>query len=40
MKNYNIDGIAAASILAKVDRDKYIEEICDCYKKLNLYSGA
>ena len=29
--------IAAASILAKVERDKYIQELCDCYKKLNEY---
>ena len=29
--------IAAASILAKVERDKYIKELCDCYKKLNIY---
>lgn len=31
--------IAAASILAKVERDKYIKEICDCYKKLDIYYG-
>ena len=31
--------IAAASILAKVERDKYIKEICDCYKKLDTYYG-
>lgn len=29
--------IAAASILAKVERDKYIIELCDCYKKLDVY---
>ena len=29
--------IAAASILAKVERDKYIKELCNCYKKLNIY---
>ena len=29
--------IAAASILAKVERDKYIKELCNCYKKLNEY---
>lgn len=29
--------IAAASILAKVERDKYIEELCKCYKKLDTY---
>ena len=29
--------IAAASILAKVERDKYIKELCDCYKKLDEY---
>ena len=29
--------IAAASILAKVERDKYVKELCDCYKKLNVY---
>ena len=29
--------IAAASILAKVERDKYIKEMCDCYKKLNEF---
>lgn len=29
--------IAAASILAKVERDKYIKTICDCYPKLNNY---
>ena len=31
--------IAAASILAKVERDKYIEELCNCYKKLDIYYG-
>lgn len=29
--------IAAASILAKVERDKYIKEICECYSKLDIY---
>jgi ribonuclease HII len=29
--------IAAASILAKVERDKYILELCECYKKLDIY---
>ena len=29
--------IAAASILAKVERDAYIKELCDCYKKLDTY---
>ena len=29
--------IAAASILAKVERDKYIKELCNCYKKLDEY---
>ena len=29
--------IAAASILAKVERDKYIKELCNCYKKLDTY---
>jgi ribonuclease HII len=29
--------IAAASILAKVERDKYIIELCNCYKKLDVY---
>tara|TARA_Y100000741_G_scaffold256579_1_gene197825 strand:+ start:561 stop:1268 length:708 start_codon:yes stop_codon:yes gene_type:complete len=29
--------IAAASILAKVERDKYIKELCSCYKKLDEY---
>jgi ribonuclease HII len=29
--------IAAASILAKVERDKYIYELCNCYKKLDEY---
>ena len=29
--------IAAASILAKVERDKYIKELCNYYKKLDLY---
>jgi len=31
--------IAAASILAKVERDAYIEELCNCYKKLDDYYG-
>ena len=31
--------IAAASILAKVDRDQYIEEMCDKYPKLDEYYG-
>lgn len=31
--------IAAASILAKVERDKYISELCKCYKKLDIYYG-
>ena len=31
--------IAAASILAKVERDKYISQMCECYKKLNIYYG-
>ena len=31
--------IAAASILAKVERDKYIKELCSCYKKLDQYYG-
>tara|TARA_B100001093_G_scaffold510086_2_gene575313 strand:+ start:1164 stop:1871 length:708 start_codon:yes stop_codon:yes gene_type:complete len=31
--------IAAASILAKVERDKYIKELCNCYKKLDTYYG-
>ena len=29
--------IAAASILAKVERDNYIKELCNCYKKLVTY---
>ncbi len=29
--------IAAASILAKVERDRYITELCVCYKKLDEY---
>lgn len=29
--------IAAASIIAKVERDKYIRDICSRYPKLNLY---
>lgn len=29
--------IAAASILAKVERDKYIKEMCNCYSKLDTY---
>jgi ribonuclease HII len=29
--------IAAASILAKVERDDYIKELCNSFKKLNLY---
>ncbi len=29
--------IAAASILAKVERDKYIKDMCDCYSKLDTY---
>ena len=29
--------IAAASILAKVERDIYIKELCNKYEKLNLY---
>ena len=29
--------IAASSILAKVERDKYIKEMCEKYKKLNYY---
>ena len=29
--------IAAASILSKVERDKYIKELCNCYKKLDEY---
>jgi len=29
--------IAAASILAKVERDMYIKELCNKYEKLNLY---
>ncbi len=29
--------IAAASILAKVERDKYIEELCDKYENLNEF---
>jgi ribonuclease HII len=31
--------IAAASILAKVERDKYIEELCDKYKELDEKYG-
>ena len=31
--------IAAASILAKVERDQYIEELCDTYPKLEEYYG-
>ena len=31
--------IAAASILAKVERDKYIEELCDKYENLNEFYG-
>jgi ribonuclease HII len=31
--------IAAASILAKVERDKYIEDMCDKYPKLDEYYG-
>ena len=31
--------IAAASILAKVERDKYIREICINFPKLNIYYG-
>ena len=31
--------IAAASILAKVERDKYIREICSNFPKLNSYYG-
>ena len=31
--------IAAASILAKVERDKYIKEICNNFPKLDLYYG-
>jgi ribonuclease HII len=31
--------IAAASILAKVERDKYIKEMCEKYPKLDLYYG-
>ena len=31
--------IAAASILAKVSRDAYIEEICDTYPWLDKYFG-
>tara|TARA_B100000902_G_scaffold396195_1_gene456582 strand:- start:286 stop:993 length:708 start_codon:yes stop_codon:yes gene_type:complete len=29
--------IAAASIIAKVERDNYIKELCNCYTKLNDY---
>jgi len=29
--------IAAASILAKVERDKYIKDLCGCYSKLDEY---
>jgi len=31
--------IAAASILAKVERDQYIEDLCDTYPKLEEYYG-
>ena len=31
--------IAAASILAKVGRDKYIKELCDKYPLLDEYYG-
>ena len=31
--------IAAASILAKVEHDKYIREMCDNFPKLNIYYG-
>ena len=31
--------IAAASIIAKVERDKYIAEMCEKYKKLDTYYG-
>ena len=31
--------IAAASILAKVGRDNYIQELCDKYPKLDEYYG-
>ena len=31
--------IAAASILAKVERDKYIRDICSNFPKLNIYYG-
>lgn len=31
--------IAAASILAKVERDAYIDDICDKFKKLDEYYG-
>lgn len=31
--------IAAASILAKVSRDKYVEEMCDKYPELDEYYG-
>ena len=31
--------IAAASILAKVERDKYIKEMCNNFPKLDLYYG-
>jgi ribonuclease HII len=31
--------IAAASILAKVERDKYIRELCNNFPKLNIYYG-
>jgi ribonuclease HII len=31
--------IAAASILAKVERDKYIREMCANFPKLNIYYG-
>lgn len=35
----NFTSIAAASILAKVSRDKYVEEICDRYPILDEYYG-
>jgi ribonuclease HII len=31
--------IAAASILAKVERDKYIQDLCDKYENLNEFYG-
>jgi hypothetical protein len=31
--------IAAASILAKVERDQYVDEMCDKYPKLDEYYG-